>query len=61
MNRPARRRMLLGAVAAALGLALGCDGNPYLSVGVGVAVPAPWGAVSVTTAVPVGPTRYRWW
>jgi hypothetical protein len=58
MKRAARRRILLAAAAAALGLALACDGNPYVSVGMGVAVPAPWGAVSVTTAVPVGPTRW---
>jgi hypothetical protein len=33
-----------------------CDGASSVSVGVGVAVPAPWGAVTVSTAaVPVGP------
>ena len=41
-------------IAAAL--VPGCDGNANVSVGVGVAVPGPWGgAVMVGTSVPVGP------
>jgi hypothetical protein len=36
-------------------LALACGG--HMSVGVGFAVPAPWGSVSIGTSVPIG---YGW-
>jgi hypothetical protein len=53
----ARRRIAggLAALVAAASVLPACAGG-NVSVGVGVAVPAPWGAVTVSTAaVPVGP------
>jgi hypothetical protein len=52
--RPTRRGWLLAALVAAT-LLPACDGSGNVSVGVGVAVPAPWGGVTVTTMAPVGP------
>ncbi len=49
-----RRAWALAALVAAATLLPSCDGG-NVSVGVGVAVPAPWGAVAVGTAVPIGP------
>jgi hypothetical protein len=49
-----RRAWALAALVAEASLLPGCDGG-NVSVGVGVAVPAPWGAVTVSSAVPVGP------
>jgi hypothetical protein len=48
------RAWALAALIGAAGLLPACDGGT-VSVGVGVAVPAPWGGVTVSTAVPVGP------
>jgi hypothetical protein len=51
-----RRAWALAALVAAASLLPACNGDGTVSVGVGVAVPAPWGAVTVSTAaVPVGP------
>jgi hypothetical protein len=53
-----RRRgwALAAALIAAVSLLPACDGG-NVSVGVGVAVPGPWGGVTtVSAAVPVGPT-----
>lgn len=51
-----RRAWALAALVAAGSLLPACNGDGTVSVGVGVAVPAPWGAVTVSTAaVPVGP------
>jgi hypothetical protein len=50
-----RRAWTLAALVAAASLLPACDGTGSVSVGVGVAVPAPWGAVGVSTAVPYGP------
>ncbi len=49
-----RRAWALAALACGASLLPACDGG-NVSVGVGVAVPAPWGGVTVSTAVPVGP------
>lgn len=49
-----RRAWALAALVAAAGLFPACDGGT-VSVGVGVAVPAPWGTVGASTAVPFGP------
>jgi hypothetical protein len=46
------RATTLAALVAATSLLTACDGGS-VSVGVGVAVPAPWGGVTVSTAVPV--------
>jgi len=56
-DRAARRRRAwpLAALVAAARLLPACDGDANVSVGVGVAVPAPWGGVRVSAAVPVGP------
>ncbi len=48
------RARSLAALVAAASLLPACDGG-NVSVGVGVAVPAPWGGVAVGTAVPIGP------
>jgi hypothetical protein len=50
-----RRAGTLAALVAAASLLPACDGDTSVSVGVGVAVPAPWGGVTVGTAVPLGP------
>lgn len=47
-----RRAWTLAALVAAASLLPAC-GSGTVSVGVGVAVPAPWGGVTVSTAVPV--------
>lgn len=49
--RPLARIIVLLLVAGA------ACGKPYMSAGVGVSVPAPWGSVTVGTTVPVG---YPW-
>jgi hypothetical protein len=49
-----RRAWTLAALVAGAALLPACDGG-NVSVGVGVAVPAPWGGVTVSAAVPVGP------
>jgi hypothetical protein len=49
-----RRAWTLAALVASSSLLPACDGGS-VSVGVGVAVPAPWGGVTVSTAVPLGP------
>jgi hypothetical protein len=51
-----RRARALAALVTLASVLPACDGASSVSVGVGVAVPAPWGAVTVSTAaVPVGP------
>lgn len=49
-----RRAWALAVLVASASLLPACDGGD-VSVGVGVAVPAPWGGVTVSAAVPVGP------
>jgi hypothetical protein len=50
-----RRAWAVAALVAAASLLPACDGG-NVSVGVGVAVPGPWGGVTaVSAAVPVGP------
>lgn len=49
-----RRVCTLAALVTAAILLPACD-NANVSVGVGVAVPAPWGGVTVSSAVPLGP------
>jgi hypothetical protein len=51
--RRRRRAVTLAALVVCASLLPACAGN--VSVGVGVAVPAPWGGVTVSTAVPLGP------
>jgi hypothetical protein len=54
-GRRRRRAWALAALIAAGSFLPACDGGS-VSVGVGVAVPAPWGGVTMSTAaVPVGP------
>ena len=53
-GRQRRRAWTLALLVAAASVLPACDGG-NVSVGVGVAVPAPWGGVTVSTAVPVGP------
>jgi hypothetical protein len=43
-------------LVALLMMVLACAGG-HMSVGVGFAVPAPWGSVSIGTSVPIG---YGW-
>lgn len=54
-----RRAALLAALVAAASLLPGCEGGD-VSVGVGVMVPAPWGGVTIGTAVPLGPYGGRY-
>jgi hypothetical protein len=55
-----RRAWTLAALIAAASLSPACDGG-NVSVGVGVAVPGPWGGVTtVSTAVPIGPYSGRY-
>jgi hypothetical protein len=50
-----RRAWALAVMVAAASLLPACDGG-NVSVGVGVAVPGPWGGVTAVSAgVPVGP------
>ncbi len=57
MNRSGARASLLVFIAL-IGLgAAACGGARYWSVTVGTALPAPWGAVTINTAVPMG---YGW-
>jgi hypothetical protein len=57
MNRSGARTSLLVLIAL-IGLgAAACGGARYWSVTVGTALPAPWGAVTISTAVPMG---YGW-
>lgn len=63
-ERRRRRAGALGVLVAAASLLPACAPGS-VSVGVGVAVPAPWGAVTVSTAaVPYGPPGAYgplWW
>lgn len=60
-----RRRPRLRALAILLAGATTAGCAPgRVSVGVGVSVPAPWGAVSVATTMPFGPpvpAGPLWW
>jgi hypothetical protein len=51
MRLPASRRARLALATALLALVAGCG---HASVGMNMAVPAPWGSVSVGTSVPIG-------
>jgi len=53
-----RRAWTLAALVAAANLLPACDGGT-VSVGVGVAAPAPWGGVTVSNSVPMGPYSGR--
>ena len=53
-ERRRRRAGALAAMVAAAALLPACAPGS-VSVGVGVAAPAPWGGVTVSTAVPYGP------
>ncbi len=57
MIRPSRRRTRLALAALLLAAVAGCG---YVSVGVNMAIPAPWGAVSVGTSVPIGGPPGHW-
>lgn len=55
-----RRRPRAWALAALVGAAMllpACASSGTVSVSAGVAVPAPWGGVTVGAAVPLGPGR----
>ena len=53
-SRPARVAL---AVMALVAIAAAACAPNYMSANVGVVVPAPWGGVTVGTAVPIG---YGW-
>ncbi len=58
MRRLGGRALLVSAAVILLLAAEACLGpSTTMSVGVGVAVPAPWEAVTIGTAVPIG---YGW-
>jgi hypothetical protein len=57
MRPPVNRRTRLLLAAAVLAVIAGCG---YVSVGMNMAVPAPWGSVSVGTSVPIGGPPGRW-
>jgi hypothetical protein len=57
MRTPVNRRTRLLLAAAVLAVIAGCG---YVSVGMNMAVPAPWGSVSVGTSVPIGGPPGHW-
>jgi hypothetical protein len=58
MNRSGSRSSMLVLIALLCLSAVACAGNATnWSVTVGMGIPAPWGAVTIATAVPMG---YGW-